>query len=70
MELARLAQLPFFQGMPQWALVGQAEAAAEEEVPASGIVVRQSDRARVPLPGRDGHADPGGAVHPALRAGA
>ena len=47
MELARLAQLPFFQGMPQWALVGLAEAAAEEEVPAGGIVVRQSDRARV-----------------------
>jgi len=47
MELARLAQLPFFQGMPQRALVGLAEAAAEEEVPAGGIVVRQSDRARV-----------------------
>jgi CRP-like cAMP-binding protein len=46
MELVRLAQLPFFQGMPQWALVGLAEAAAEQEVPAGGIVVRQSDRAR------------------------
>jgi hypothetical protein len=47
MELARLAQLPFLQGMPQGALVGLAEAAAEEEVPAGGIVVRRSDRARV-----------------------
>jgi hypothetical protein len=47
MELARLAQLPFVQGIPQWALVGQAEAAAEEEVPAGGSVARQSDRARV-----------------------
>jgi CRP-like cAMP-binding protein len=47
MELARLARLPFFQGMPQWALVGLAEAAAEEQLPAGGIVVRQADRARV-----------------------
>jgi CRP-like cAMP-binding protein len=45
-ELARLAQLPFFHGMPQWALVRVAEAAAEEEVPAGGMVLRQSDRAR------------------------
>jgi CRP-like cAMP-binding protein len=46
MELARLGRLSFFQGMPRWALVGLAEAAAEEEVPAGGVVVRQSDRAR------------------------
>jgi CRP-like cAMP-binding protein len=46
MELVRLTQLPFFQGMPQWALVGLAEAAAEEQLPAGGIVVRQADRAR------------------------
>jgi CRP-like cAMP-binding protein len=46
MELAGLAQLPFFQGMPQWALVRLAEAAAEEEVPAGGMVLRQGDRAR------------------------
>jgi CRP-like cAMP-binding protein len=45
-ELARLARLPFFQGMPQWALIRLAEAAAEEQLPAGGIVVRQSDRAR------------------------
>jgi CRP-like cAMP-binding protein len=46
MELAGLARLPFFQGMPQWALVRLAEAAAEEEVPAGGMVLHQSDRAR------------------------
>lgn len=47
MELTRLARLPFFQGMPQWALVRLAAAAAEEEeVPAGGMVLRQADRAR------------------------
>lgn len=46
MELASLAQLPFFQGMPQWALVRLAAAAAEEELPAGGMVLRQADRAR------------------------
>src|SRR5215218_11417819 len=44
-ELASLAQLPFFQGMPQWALVRLAEAAAEEQVPAGEMVLRQADRA-------------------------
>jgi len=47
MELARLARLSFFQGMPQWALVRLAEAAVEEEVPAGGMLLRQGDRARV-----------------------
>jgi CRP-like cAMP-binding protein len=46
MELARLAQLSFFQGMPQWALVRLAEAAAEEQLPAGGMLLRQADRAR------------------------
>ena len=46
MELARLAGLPFFQGMPQWALLRLAEAAAEQELPAGGMVLRQGDRAR------------------------
>jgi CRP-like cAMP-binding protein len=46
MELARLGRLSFFQGMPGWALVRLAEAAAEEELPAGEMVVRQSDRAR------------------------
>ena len=46
MELARLARLSFFQGMPQWALIRLAEAATEEEVPAGGMVLRQADRAR------------------------
>jgi hypothetical protein len=46
MELVRLARLPFFQGMPQWALVRLAEAATEEEAPAGAMVLRQADRAR------------------------
>jgi CRP-like cAMP-binding protein len=46
MELARLARLSFFQGMPRWALVRLAEAAAEEQLPAGGMLLRQSDRAR------------------------
>jgi CRP-like cAMP-binding protein len=46
MELARLARLSFFQGMPWWALVRLAEAAAEEQLPAGGMLLRQSDRAR------------------------
>jgi CRP-like cAMP-binding protein len=46
MELACLGRLPFFQGMPAWALVRLAEAAAEEELPAGRLVLRQSDRAR------------------------
>ncbi len=45
MELAQLAQLAFFQGMPQWALVRLAEAATEERMAAGGLVLRQSDRA-------------------------
>jgi CRP-like cAMP-binding protein len=45
MELARLTRVPFFQGMPQWALIKLAEAAAEERRPAGGLVLRQSDRA-------------------------
>jgi CRP-like cAMP-binding protein len=45
-ELAHLARLPFFQGMPQWALIRLAEAAAEEQLPVGGMVVRQADRAR------------------------
>jgi hypothetical protein len=32
MELVRLARLPFFHGMPQWALIRLAEVAAEGEV--------------------------------------
>jgi len=46
MELSRLARLPFFQGMPQWALVRLAEMAVEEETSAGGMVLRQADRAR------------------------
>jgi hypothetical protein len=46
MELARLRRLSFFQGMPRWALVRLAGAATEEELPAGGMVLRQSDRAR------------------------
>lgn len=46
MELAGLAQLSFFQGMPQWALVRLAKAAAEEQVPGGEMVLRQADRAR------------------------
>jgi CRP-like cAMP-binding protein len=45
MDLARLTRVPFFQGMPQWALVHLAEAATEEQRPAGGMVLRQSDRA-------------------------
>lgn len=45
MELARLGRLSFFQGMPGWALIRLAEAATEEELPAGGLVLRQSDRA-------------------------
>src|SRR6266567_4397944 len=46
MELARLGRLSFFQGIPRWALIRLAEAATEEELPAGGMVFRQSDRAR------------------------
>jgi CRP-like cAMP-binding protein len=46
MELARLGRLWFFQGVPRWALIRLAEAATEEELPAGGMVFRQSDRAR------------------------
>src|SRR6266511_1001825 len=46
MELARLGRLSFFQGIPRWALIRLAEAASEEELPAGGLVFRQSDRAR------------------------
>jgi CRP-like cAMP-binding protein len=45
MELARLGRLPFFQGMPGWALVRIA-GAATEELPSGRRVLRQSDRAR------------------------
>lgn len=44
--LARLAEIPFFQGLPQWALVRVAESAEENEVPAGHDIVRQYDRAR------------------------
>ena len=46
MELARLARLSFFQGMPQWALVRLAEAAREEQLPAGRTVLHQHDRTR------------------------
>jgi CRP-like cAMP-binding protein len=46
MELGRLGRLSFFQGVPRWALIRLAEAATEEELPAGGMVFRQSDRAR------------------------
>lgn len=46
MELAALAQLSFFRGMPRWALVRLAEVAAEEQVAAGQMVLRQGDRAR------------------------
>jgi CRP-like cAMP-binding protein len=46
MELACLGRLAFFQGMPRWALVRLADAATEEDLPAGGLVLRQSDRAR------------------------
>jgi CRP-like cAMP-binding protein len=45
-DLMGLARLPFFQGMPQWALVRLAEMAVEEQTPAGGMVLRQADRAR------------------------
>lgn len=45
MELAGLAELSFFRGMPRWALVRLAEAAAEEQVAAGQMVLRQGDRA-------------------------
>jgi CRP-like cAMP-binding protein len=45
-ELTRLARPPFFQGMPQWALVRLAEKAKEQELPAGELMLRQADRAR------------------------
>jgi hypothetical protein len=45
MDLARLTRVSFFQGMPQWALVRLTEAATEEQRPAGGMVLHQSDRA-------------------------
>jgi hypothetical protein len=69
-ELAALAQLSFFQGMPQWALVRLAEAAAEEVVPAGQMTLRQGDRARAVhflLAGADPAPDRGGG--PAGRGG-
>jgi hypothetical protein len=38
MELARLTRVPFFQGMPQWALVHLAEAAAPRRPAGAGAV--------------------------------
>jgi CRP-like cAMP-binding protein len=46
MEVAQLARLPFFGGIPPWALVRLAEPAGEEELPPGGTVVHQYDRAR------------------------
>jgi CRP-like cAMP-binding protein len=45
-ELTRLARLPFFTGMPQWALVRLADAAEEPELASGQVVLRQYDRAR------------------------
>jgi CRP-like cAMP-binding protein len=47
MDLARLTRVWSFQSMPQWALVRLAEAATEEQRPAGGMVLHQSDRAWV-----------------------
>jgi CRP-like cAMP-binding protein len=41
----RLAVLPFFQGMPRWALDRIAQAATVLSVPAGHVLVRQYDRA-------------------------
>src|SRR5215218_2886851 len=44
-DLIRLAGLPFFHGMPQWALARIAQAATVLSLPAGHVLVRQYDRA-------------------------
>ena len=46
MEPADLERLPFFGGLPQWALVRLVEAAREEQLPAGRTVLHQHDRTR------------------------
>ena len=46
MEPAGLERLPFFGGLPQWALVRLVEAAREEQLPAGRTVLHQHDRTR------------------------
>jgi CRP-like cAMP-binding protein len=46
MEPAGLKRLPFFGGLPRWALARLAEAAQEEELPAGRTVLHQHDRTR------------------------
>ena len=46
MEPAGLERLPFFGGLPRWALVRLAEAAREENLPAGRTVLHQHDRTR------------------------
>jgi CRP-like cAMP-binding protein len=46
LELVRLTRLPFFQGLPQAALVALARTATEGTLPSGYDLVRQYDRAR------------------------
>ena len=44
-DLVGLAELPFFHGMPQWALGRIAQVASVQSVPAGHMLVRQYDHA-------------------------
>ena len=46
MEPAGLKRLPFFRGLPRWALARLTQAAQEEELPADRTVLHQHDRTR------------------------
>ena len=46
MKPVGLKRLPFFGGLPRWALVRLAEAEQEEELPAGRTVLHQHDRTR------------------------
>jgi CRP-like cAMP-binding protein len=46
MDPAGLERLPFFGGLPRWALARLAEAAREEQLPTGQTVLHQHDRTR------------------------
>jgi CRP-like cAMP-binding protein len=44
-ELERLMEVPFFRGLPQWALVRVAEQAGENRLAAGTVILHQHDAA-------------------------
>ncbi len=45
-ELERMMEVPFFRGLPQWALVELAEQAREDRLVAGTVILHQHDAAR------------------------